>query len=90
MRHPTGKLPDRLHFLRLAKLVGENLAVGYIQGDADHSDDFALAVAQRLRVRIEDALRPFQFVGDGFSSESPLVSQKGGEFGVSGAEKIRQ
>ncbi len=50
MGDAAGEFADGLQLLRLAQLVRELFAVGDIERDADHADDFAIGAAQRPHV----------------------------------------
>ena len=73
----AGEFADGLQFLRLAQLVDELFAVGDIERDADHADDFAISGAQRPHVGFEDALLPVQFVGECFARQRAPVRRDG-------------
>ena len=71
----AGEFADRLQFRGLAELVGEMLAVGNVEGDANDAEQFAFATVKGLDVRFEDKLLPFEFVGYGFAGQRLAVRE---------------
>ena len=63
--------------MRLAQLVGELFAVGDIERDADHADNFAIRAAQRAHMGFENAFLPVQFVGERFAGQGAPVRVEG-------------
>ena len=74
MSYSASKATDRLHFLRLAELLLELLAIGDVESHADGAHNFAIGIAQRLDVAGVGGSLPLHVESNGFAGYGPAMS----------------